>query len=403
MSDFLLHNHDVRKKAGFGRLIKSTLIGLSLLSGASFAQPLIEATLDEQVAMIPARSGASMVELETTIFKPPGDGPFPLVVMNHGKEPGDPHDQKRDRFLAFSEEFVKHGYAVVVPMRSGFSESTGEYREDGCNMTQNGHWQADDLHGALEYFREQPWVDKERIIVAGQSYGGLATMAFGTHQFPGVRGLINFAGGLRSDGGTCEWRGELVTAFAEYGAKSTLPSLWFYGQNDSYFNHELANRMHNAYVTSGGNARLVAFDAFKSDAHGMVGSWEGVKIWWPETEHFLRQIGMPTEEVVAIIDENPIPRTDFAAIDNVDAIPYLKDTGREAYRVFLSKSLPRAFALSPSGEWSWAEEGDDPAERVLASCQANSNAPCKLYAVDDYVVWSDNSMGLPSGNLSAQN
>jgi len=28
---------------------------------------------------------------------------------------------------------------------------------------------------------------------------------------------------------------------------------------------------------------------------------------------------------------------------------------------------------------------------VLKACQANSQQPCKLYAVDDYVVWSDDA------------
>lgn len=401
MSDFLIPKRDVKKTGGLVSLVKIAAVSLGLFANAGFAQSLIEATLDEQVIMAPARSGNVDIELETTIFKPPGNGPFPLIVMNHGKEKGNPQYQKRDRFLVLSKEFVKRGYAVVVPMRKGFSKSTGQYLEDGCNMTNNGQLQADDLQGSLEYLRQLPWVDKDRIIIAGQSYGGLATMAFGTRNFPGVKGLINFAGGLRSDGGTCQWQGELVTAFAEYGGKSKLPSLWFYGQNDSYFNHDLASRLHTAYLTSGGNAKLVAYGAFKTDAHGMVGSRDGVNIWWPETEHFLRQLGMPTEEVVALVDSKPIPKSDFAAIDNVDAIPYLKDTGREAYRTFLSKSLPRAFALSPSGQWSWAEEGDDPAERVLASCQASSKAPCKLYAVDDYVVWSDNVLTSPSANLAA--
>lgn len=403
MSDSFLPKRDVKKTGGLGSLVKIAIVGLSIFASASFAQQITEAKLDEQVMMIPTRSGNTMIEMETTVYKPPGNGPFPLVVMNHGKEPGNPQYQKRDRFVVLSREFVKRGYAVVIPMRKGFSKSTGQYLEDGCNMTNNGQLQADDLQGALEYFSQQRWVDNNSIIIAGQSYGGLATMAFGTRNFPGVRGLINFAGGLRADGGTCSWQGELVTAFAAYGGKSTLPSLWFYGQNDSYFNHDLANRLHNAYMTSGGNARLVAYPAFKTDAHGMVGSRDGVKIWWPETEHFLRQLGMPTQEVIAFAKNKPLPKSDFAAIDNVDAIPYLKDTGREAYRVFLSKSLPRAFAVSASGEWSWAEEGDDPAERVLSSCQASSNSPCKLYAVDDYVVWSDNPAIPPSANVSAGN
>ena len=56
---------------------------------------------------------------------------------------------------------------------------------------------------------------------------------------------------------------------------SRLPSLWFYGANDSYFNQELVNRLYHAYAGAGGHARLVAYGAFKNDAHGMVGSRDG--------------------------------------------------------------------------------------------------------------------------------
>jgi dienelactone hydrolase len=367
-----------------------SLISTSLASPIGVAQEFsLDRSLNEEIMMVMA-SPAAAVELETTVFKPPGTGPFPLVIMNHGKEPGNPKFQQRDRFLALSKEFVKRGYAVVVPMRTGFANSKGEYTEYNCNMTSNGQLQANDLQNVLNYFRTQAWVDKDRIIVAGQSYGGLATMAFGTRNYPGVKGLINFAGGLRTGGG-CQWQQSLVEAFADYGGKSTLPSLWFYGENDTFFNHDIARKMHEAYVQSGGNAKLVAYGPFKHDAHAMVGSRDGVKIWWPETEKFLQQLGMPTDEVVALPETPAIPRSDYAMIDNVDALPYVKDKGRDAYRTFLGKSFPRAFAISANGGWSWAEEGDDPVERVLANCQQNSGQACKLYAVDDYVVWTDNS------------
>jgi dienelactone hydrolase len=399
-----MQKRDATKSWNIRNVFNAAAISFGLLAGACFAQEsLITAKLDEQVMMVPISSGAASVELETTIFKPPGPGPFPLVVMNHGKEPGNPHRQKRDRFLVVSKEFVKRGYAVVIPMRKGFSKSTGQYVEDACNMMGNGQLQADDLQGALEYFLKQDWVDKNRIIVAGQSYGGLAAIAFGTRNFPGVKGLINFAGGLRTDGGTCQWQASLVKAFANYGGRSNLPSLWFYGENDAYFNPAVASRMYNAYVASGGKAKLVAYGAFKRDAHGMVGSRDGVKIWWPETEKFLQQIGMPTAEVVALAEDKPIAKSDFAALDNVDAIPYLKDKGRDAYRVFLGKSSPKAFAVSSSGAWSWAEEGDDPEQRVLANCQNSSQQPCKLYAVDDYVVWTDKPSEPPVQNLAGVN
>lgn len=362
--------------------------------------------LNEQVVMVPTYTGGHQGELETTIFRPPGAGPFPLVIMNHGKALGNPRSQGRDRFLSVSREFVRRGYAVVVPMRKGFSKSSGDYSDRGCDMTANGLMQANDLNGTLDYLRTQPWADSERVVVAGQSYGGLTAMAFGTRQYPGVRGLINFAGGLKVHGGSCRWEDSLVQAFAAYGARSSLPSLWFYGENDKHFSHDLAARMHAAYTHAGGKARLVAFGTFKKDAHGMVGSRDGVRVWWPETEKFLQALGLPTEPVVALDDANRFQPSGYAALENVDAIPFLRDQGRAQYRVFLGKAFPRAFAMSPTGAWSWAEEGDDPTAHALANCQKNSTQPCQLYAVDDHVVWANETQqpilaGLPTPDPGA--
>lgn len=368
--------------------------GALLLLGFSSAPPAsnaiaLDASVNEQVIMLPVSENGARLQLETTIFKPPGNGPFPLLLMNHGKDRGDPNLQKRDRFLAMSREFVKRGYAVAIPMRKGFSKSDGTYRDYGCNMKDNGQLQADDVQAALNAIRTQPWVDAQRIVVAGQSYGGLATLAFGTRQVSGVRGLLNFAGGLRIDGDTCNWRNALVNAFADYAGKTTLPSLWFYGANDSYFDRALANRLIKAYQKAGGRAQLVAFGNFKSDAHGLVGSHDGVPIWWPETARFLQSIGMPVTETIAIAAPAKPATTHFAAIDDVTAVPYLSESGREGYRKFLTRSTPRAFAIAPDGTWSWAEEGDDPAERVLAACQGGRKTPCHLYAIDNDVVWSE--------------
>lgn len=377
--------------AGAGLLWAST-------NAAAQTTHSVGSRMNEQVVMIAADGGRSA--LQTTIFKPNGDGPFPVLIMNHGKDMGDPRLQKRDRFLHLSREFVKRGYAVLVPMRKGFAGSSGTYWDYGCNMSGNGQLQANDLQETIAYLQTQPWIDAQQIVVAGQSYGGLATLALGTRKLPGVRGLINFAGGLRADGGDCAWQAALEQAFSDYGARAAYPSLWFYGENDSYFNHALAKRLLNAYSRHGGQAQLVAYGRFKSDAHGMVGSRDGVSVWWPETERFLRKIGMPTDPVVAIINEPAMPRTDYAALDDIDAVPFLRERGRAAYREFLGRAAPKAFAVSASGAWSWAEEGDDPVERVLASCQKNSRVPCRLYAVDDYIVWSDNP-GMPQSETLA--
>jgi dienelactone hydrolase len=360
----------------------------SLLTPSSAIDPVVilDGRLNETIIMVPAGPDGGH-RLETTLFRPSGTGPFPLLVINHGKQPGNPQMQQRDRFLYMATAFVRRGYAVMVPMRAGFARSSGSYADYGCNMTANGYAQSEDVLDAINYARGQSWVDAERIVVAGQSYGGLASMALAAQDVPGVRGVINIAGGLRVDGGTCDWRSALVKAFANFGARNQIATLWMYGANDSYFGPHLVGRMYRSFVHSGGTATLRAFPAFKRDAHVMLASRDGEKVWLPEVERFLRQIGMPTDEVYAVAEPPAPARTDFALLDDVEAVPYLPDGGRDAYREFLARMTPRAFALSASGAWGWAEEGEAPDVRAVAACQIKSSQPCRLYSVDDYVVW----------------
>lgn len=349
---------------------------------------LLDYRLNEQIIQVPAGKNGRF-HLQTTVFRPDGPGPFPLVIINHGKDAGAPSRQGRDRFIYMATAFVKRGYAVMVPMRRGFAGSTGRYIEYGCNMAANGLGQASDIRDTIDYAQHLSWIDSDRIVVAGQSYGGLATMALGTQDIPGVRGLINFAGGLKDNANRCDWRAELVKAFGSYGAGTTLPSLWMYGENDSLFGPELATRMHEAYVRAGGQARLVEYGAFRRDAHGLIGSREGEKVWWTETEQFLRRIGMPTRELYAVAPAPVIPKSDFAPLDDAEAVPFLHEAGRAAYREYLGKLSPRAFAVAPNGAWCWAEDGEDPDVRALATCEQKGGQRCRLYSIDNNVVWRD--------------
>ena len=85
----------------------------------------------------------------------------------------------------------------------------------------------------------------------------------------------------------------------------------------------------------------------------------------------------------------------FAAIDDVDAIPYLGDRGRAGYRDWLTKGTPRAFALAANGRWAAtsgskpldSEAPVDPVERAVWLCNRSAGLPCRLYAVNNVVVW----------------
>ena len=370
--------------AKFIRAIAVTLSTvLIVVAGFAAAEETTVSSLREEVIQLSIKTTQGPVTLETTVFKPEGPGPFPLLIMNHGKEFGEPAQQSRARFVALSREFVKRGYAVVIPMRQGFSKSGGSFRHGGCNILDTGLLQASDIHAVLSAMRTQPWVDIDHIVIGGQSFGGLAVLALGTEPLPGVKGLINFAGGIRVNDGSCDWKARLETAVFFYGTKNRLPSLWFYGDNDRLFDIDLAKRLQQAYTGAGGKADLVNVGAFREDAHRLASSHHSVELWWPATERFLRQVGMPTAESVAIAPAaTPAQLTgqpEFAA--------QLSAQGKAGYRKFLSQPFPRAFAMSASGAWGWAEDGDDPAEAALQHCQKHAKDTCQLYAVNDQVVW----------------
>ena len=358
------------------------LLAFPLLACAA-DEPRLNKALNEQIVFVKNGSGVFSTELETTISKPAGDGPFPLIVINHGKEFGNPKFQPRARYIVASREFVRRGYAVMIPMRGGFAKSSGSYIEGGCNIAGNGLAQARDIAAAVAHARTLPYVDGARIVVVGQSHGGLSTMAFGTSEQPGVLGLINFAGGLKLDRCT-GWESALVEAFADYGKAGRYRSLWFYGDNDSYWPKPTIDEMYARHVAAGGKARLVAFGSFKGDSHGMFSQQDGLAIWWPEVEKFLVELGLP----VALL---PVPPADAESQRLAEAgkVPFIADSERcrQNYQRFLDADYPRAFAVSGKGQCGYAWGGEDPKKRSLDFCRGKTETECKLYAVDDDVVW----------------
>ncbi len=362
--------------------------GAPRLEAGGAALPSVPNDLNEQVLEIPvAASGASRATLETTIFKPSGNGPFPVVVFNHGKERGDPRAQERSRPLAFAREFVRRGYVVVAPNRRGFARSGGRYSERGCEIEENGLAQAQDVAATIDFMARQPYVDAAHIVVAGVSYGGLTTIAYGARPQAGVRGLLNFAGGLRQPA-CASWQANLTRAFGAYGGKVRLPSLWFYGENDSFWPPQLVSQMYGAFVHHGARAQLIDVGRYKNDAHRLVADRDGVATWWPSTAGFLAQIGMPTAVRYRIAEPLLPPGSGYAAIDEIDSVPFVDETGREGYQTFLKQYQTRAFVVADSGVWSWAEGGDDPVAVALDNCRKQGGDPCRLYAVNDTVVWA---------------
>ena len=357
------------------------LLALSCALACWAQEAPLNHALNEQIVLI--RHGAG-VELETTIFKPDGNGPFPLALINHGKAFGNPRFQPRARYIVATRELVRRGYAVAIPMRGGFSKSSGMYVEGGCNIEGNANHQAGYLRTALDWLVQQPYVDRKRIVVMGQSHGGLTAMAFAAEPYDGVLGVMNFAGGLRLSGDRCtNWESSLISAFRSFGGSTRISSLWFYGENDSYFNPDLVKRMYAAFSTAGGKAKLIAYGPFKGDAHGTFSDRDGLSIWWPEADSFLNSLGLPTALLPRAASEDPA----IAALEDIKRIPFINSACTRTYNLFLDADYPRAYAISTDGHCGYAYGGEEPRKRAVEFCQKRAQEPCKLYAIDNGVVW----------------
>ena len=83
------------------------------------------------------------------------------------------------------------------------------------------------------------------------------------------------------------------------------------------------------------------------------------------------------------------PSSGYAAITDDTKLPGLGEAGLKEYRRFLAAPSPRAFAVAPSGgAWAWnSSPVPDAAWWALTRCAARAQQQCRLYAVDDIVVW----------------
>jgi dienelactone hydrolase len=257
---------------------------LFLLPVSGFANPVVR----EEVIMIPYDWAW---ELEVTVLKPDGAGPFPLVVINHGKDGVPAREQHRYRPMRAAQEFLKHGFLVVMPMRAGFSKSDGAYKQRGCDLLKDAVTQAKSIEMTIQFFSKESYVDASRILLVGHSYGGLVSVAYGSaYQNAGVKGIINFSGGLKNLSGPCIWDVSLLKAFSEFGKKSRTPNLWIYATNDELFPATLANNLSDVYRHSGGPLRSVLIDSFGGEGHRLFDDSRGVRLWSQYVSEFLKEI-----------------------------------------------------------------------------------------------------------------
>ena len=330
-------------------------------------------------------------DLLVTTFRPQGAGPFPLVVMNHGRSTKTRTHESRQRFEPIARFFVRKGFAVAVPQRLGYGASAAAGDpEDQMSCSQPRYQPAGEAAAAqvlavVAQMRTQPDIDPTRLVIMGQSLGGFTTVAAAAARPSGLIAAINVAGGHGGNpderpGNPCQ-AFLLENTFGVWGKTATAPMLWLYAENDKYFSAKNSRSWFDAFIKAGGKAEYKLMPAFGEDGHQLLG--RGGDLWHPVVDEFLAKHGFIAPGAMV----KPAVTGRGKAADT-SAVPIISAKQREeVYPKYLSASSPKAIAIGSGGRLGYAS-GDDAMSNALGFCQRRSGQPCTLYAVDDDVVWA---------------
>jgi len=224
------------------------------------------------------------VKLEAVIFKPYGDGPFPLAVVNHGSTGrGNNQTAFTDTWTNpwFAEFLNSRGYIVAFPQRRGRGKSGGLYdegfREDRskgytCEAQRSlaGAGRAmEDLAASIDALRKRPDVKAGPVLLAGNSRGGILSVAYAGEHSEIVKGVINFVGGWIGEG--CQTADKINKPLFLKGSDFGKSMLWLYGKQDYFYSIEHSRSNFTAFEKNGGTGTFVELAVLgKNNGHWVM-------------------------------------------------------------------------------------------------------------------------------------
>src|ERR1700722_1141074 len=233
------------------------------------------------------------------LFRPPGDGPFPLALIAHASTQNVLRraQMPQPEYQALSAWLVAHGFAVLVPERLGHGATGGRYIEDqgGCDeadYASSGRATAEEISAALAYLRGQTFIRQDGAGVVGHSAGAWGALALSATNPQGVVSIIAFSpgrGGHANDlpNKVCAPH-TLMAAAAEFGKTARVPVSWLVAANDSYFSPDLSRQLADAFRAGGDKVEFRLLPASGSEGHWLVETEAGVKAAEAELERVLK-------------------------------------------------------------------------------------------------------------------
>ena len=230
------------------------------------------------------------------VCRPATQAQVPLAVVNHGSI-----SNKSERAAMEPEPcdgpiarwFVSHGFAAAFVLRLGHGRVDSPWIESfDCTregFRRSGLETARQIQAIVDAASRLPHIAADRVVVVGHSAGGWGTIAYVSQPHANVVAAINISGGrgghyLNKPNSNCHPE-HLIEAAADFGKTATLPMLWVYARNDSFFGPARALSLQHAFSAAGGIARLVETAESGSEGHALF--YEDPDIWGPPFAEYL--------------------------------------------------------------------------------------------------------------------
>src|SRR5216684_271135 len=277
-----------KPRAEFREKTRASLIGGALLLFASQAggQDGRERRAYEEVFY-----PSGKLRIQAYLYKPAGEGPFPVVIYNHGSRP------TRERvpmpFVYVGSMLEASGYLVLVPERRGyglsdgptFSEVVGEDR--GPRFVTRVQEETDDVLAAAEFVKTLPYADATRVGVMGWSFGGIVSV-FAASRSSTFRVVVDEAGAAL----TWNRSPAMQQALTDAASHIRAPLLGMVAENDQ------TTESVKAVVKETGKrkapVKLIVYPRFtprENHSHvapgHMIFAAEGAHIWETDLKEFL--------------------------------------------------------------------------------------------------------------------
>ena len=290
--------------------LRQGLIYLSLLFLGACGSSSISGSTN-QISTTPESTNASPTvvafpsgdkTLHGYLSKPAGNGPFPVVIFNHGSEPDPGPRESLEKF------YTDLGFLVFEPHRTGHGLSadagtdiitqTEALQGQGLSPQemQAAIWDLhetanEDVIASVQWLKSQPDVDTSRIAMSGCSYGGIQTIITAEKSVSlglGIRAFVPFAPGAQS------WNNYLSANMTQSVQNASPPIFLIQAENDySLGPSEVLGPILESKPDPNGYKDYPAFGTTVEEGHcGFSLNPKAIPIWSPDVLGFFEATGV---------------------------------------------------------------------------------------------------------------